>query len=68
MAGLKSLNIADPWAWLSTLARVESLQVLMAFAVCVMLSWVIVWGIRKALAWKYSLHGSGWRQNICGSQ
>jgi small-conductance mechanosensitive channel len=50
MAGLKSLNIADPWAWLSTLARVESLQVLMAFAVCVMLSWVIVWGIRKAFA------------------
>jgi small-conductance mechanosensitive channel len=50
MAGLKSLNIADPLAWLSALARAESLQVLLAFAVCIMLSWVIVWGIRKAFA------------------
>ncbi|PIT82629.1 mechanosensitive ion channel family protein [Limnohabitans sp. 15K] len=50
MAGLKSLNIADPLAWLSALARAESLQVLMAFAVCVVLSWVMVWGIRKTFA------------------
>jgi small-conductance mechanosensitive channel len=50
MAGLKTLNIADPLAWLSALVRAESLQVLMAFAVCVVLSWVIVWGIRKAFA------------------
>jgi small-conductance mechanosensitive channel len=50
MAGLKSLNIADPLAWLSALARAESLQVLMAFAVCVLLSWAIVWGIRKAFS------------------
>ncbi len=32
MAGMKSLNIADPLAWLGALARAESLQVLMAFA------------------------------------
>jgi small-conductance mechanosensitive channel len=32
------------------LARAESLQVLMAFAVCVLCSWVIVWGIRKLFA------------------
>jgi small-conductance mechanosensitive channel len=50
MAGLKSLNIADPLAWLSALARAESLQVLVAFAVCVVLAWVIVWGIRKVFA------------------
>jgi small-conductance mechanosensitive channel len=50
MAGLKSLSLADPLAWLSALVRAESLQVLMAFAVCVLLSWVIVWGIRKAFA------------------
>jgi small-conductance mechanosensitive channel len=50
MAGLKSLNIADPLAWLSALARAESLQVLMAFGVCVVLAWLMVWGIRKAFA------------------
>ncbi len=50
MAGLKSLNIADPLAWLSALARAESLQVLLAFAVCIVLSWGIVWAIRKAFA------------------
>jgi small-conductance mechanosensitive channel len=50
MAGMKSLNIADPMAWLGALARAESLQVLMAFAVCVLCSWVIVWGIRKIFA------------------
>lgn len=48
MANMKSLNITDPLTWLSALARAESLQVLMAFAVCVLLSWVTVWGIRKA--------------------
>jgi small-conductance mechanosensitive channel len=48
MAGLKSLNLADPLAWLNTLARAESLQVLMAFAVCVVLAWVMVWSIRRA--------------------
>ncbi len=50
MAGLKSLNIADPSAWLSALARAESLRVLLAFAVCVLCAWVIVWGIRKKFA------------------
>ena len=50
MAGLKSLNIADPLAWLSALARAESLQVLTAFAICVLLAWLTVWGIRKAFA------------------
>ena len=50
MASLKSLSIADPLAWLSALARAESRQVLVAFAVCVVLSWLIVWGIRKTFA------------------
>jgi len=38
MANMKSLIIADPLAWLSALARAESLQVLLAFAVCVVLA------------------------------
>jgi len=50
MAGLRSLNIADPLAWLHGLVRAESLQVLMVFAVCVVLAWLIVWSIRKAFA------------------
>jgi small-conductance mechanosensitive channel len=50
VAGLKSLTIADPSAWLSALVRAESLQVLMAFALCVALSWLIAWSTRKAFA------------------
>ena len=50
MAGMKSLHIADPLAWLETLARAESLQVLAAFAGSVALSWLVVWGVRKAFA------------------
>jgi small-conductance mechanosensitive channel len=50
MAGMKSVHIADPLAWLETLARAESLPVLAAFAVCVALSWLLVWGVRKAFA------------------
>lgn len=49
MANLKSLHIADPLAWLDTLARAESLQVLGAFAVCVALAWLLVWGVRRVL-------------------
>lgn len=50
MANLKSLHIADPLAWLDTLARAESLQVLGAFAVCVALAWLLVWGVRRVFA------------------
>lgn len=50
MAGLRSLNIADPLTWLHGLVRAESLQVLVAFAVCVVLAWLIAWGIRQAFA------------------
>lgn len=50
MAGLKNLHIADPQAWLETLVRAESLPVLAAFAGCVALSWLLVWGVRKAFA------------------
>lgn len=50
MASVKSLHIADPMAWLDTLATAESLQVLGAFAVCVALAWLAVWGVRQAFA------------------
>ncbi len=43
MASVKSLHIADPLAWLDTLATADSLQVLGAFGVCIALAWVAVW-------------------------
>ncbi|PUE55003.1 mechanosensitive ion channel protein [Limnohabitans sp. 2KL-17] len=50
MANMKSLNIADPLAWLDALVRAESIQVLAAFAVCVALAWLAVWLVRQAFA------------------
>lgn len=50
MASMKSLFVSDPLAWLETLAHAESLQVLLAFAVCVVLSWCVVFGVRRAFA------------------
>ena len=44
-----SVRIADPLAWLDSLARAESLQVLLAFAACVALSALAVWLLRKAM-------------------
>jgi len=42
-------QIADPLAWLDSLARAESLLVLGAFAACVALAALAVWLLRKAL-------------------
>jgi small-conductance mechanosensitive channel len=50
MENMKSLNIADPLAWLDALVRAESIQVLAAFAVCVALAWFAVWLVRQAFA------------------
>ena len=50
MANMKSLNIADPLAWLDALVRAESIQVLAAFAVCVALAWLAVWLVRQAFS------------------
>ena len=50
MANMKSLNIADPLAWLDALVRAESIQVLAAFAVCVAMAWLAVWLVRQAFA------------------
>jgi small-conductance mechanosensitive channel len=44
------VQITDPLAWIDSLARPESLQVLLAFAACVALSALAVWLLRKALA------------------
>jgi len=48
MATMKSLHIADPLAWAEALGRAESLQVMLAFATCAALAWLLVWLLRQA--------------------
>jgi len=52
MAALKAhaAQISDPLAWIDSLARAESLQVLVAFGACVGLAALLVWLLRKVLA------------------
>jgi len=50
MASMKTVHIADPLAWLNSLASAESFQVLAAFAACIALAWLFVWSIRRAFA------------------
>ena len=45
-----AVQIADPLAWLDSLARAESLQVLGAFAASVAIAALAVWLLRKAMA------------------
>jgi small-conductance mechanosensitive channel len=49
MASLKSTRIADPLAWLDSLAQPDSLVVLAVFAASVALAWCVVWGARRVL-------------------
>jgi len=48
MANLKNVKIADPLAWLDSLAQPESLVALAAFVACVLLAWCMVWLVRRA--------------------
>ncbi len=50
MVNTKTLHMADPQTWLAALLRAESLQVLALVALCVALSWLLVWGTRRAFA------------------
>ena len=47
MANLKTPRIADPLDWLDALARPETVQVLVAFAGCVLLAWLATWAVRR---------------------
>ena len=49
MADLKSVRIADPLAWLDSLARPDSLIALGVFAASVLLAWCVVWLVRRSL-------------------
>jgi small-conductance mechanosensitive channel len=52
MANLKNMQIADPLAWLDSLARPESLVALASFAASVLLAWLVVWLVRRS--WRES--------------
>lgn len=44
-----SAQLDDPLAWVDSLTQPESLLVLGAFGVCLLLSWGLTWGLRRAL-------------------
>jgi hypothetical protein len=47
MAGMSNMAVIDPMGLLLGLARPESLMALGAFAVCLVLAWLMVWGVRR---------------------
>ncbi|MFM7001160.1 MAG: mechanosensitive ion channel family protein [Limnohabitans sp.] len=49
MVNMKSVQLADPIAWLQSLVRSESLMAVAAFAVSISLAWLMVWGLRRLL-------------------
>jgi small-conductance mechanosensitive channel len=49
MAELSNWSLAEAMAWLSLLARSESLWVLMALVICLALSWLMVWSVRRVV-------------------
>ncbi|TXI63697.1 MAG: mechanosensitive ion channel [Limnohabitans sp.] len=52
MANLKNVHIADPLAWIDSLARPDSLVALAAFVGSVVLAWCVVWLVRRT--WRES--------------
>ena len=49
MANVRTPQIADPLGWLDALVRPDSLVALAAFAICLLLAWCVVWGLRRAV-------------------
>jgi len=49
MANMKTVQMSDPMAWVDALLRAESLPVIAAFALSVLLAWLMVWGLRCLL-------------------
>lgn len=47
MASLKNMQITDPLAWLDSLVQPSSLLALSTFVMCVLLAWLVVWGMRR---------------------
>jgi len=49
VANVRTPQIADPLGWLDALVRPDSLVALAAFAICLLLAWCVVWGLRRAV-------------------
>lgn len=49
MAELSKWSLAEVTAWLAQLLGPDSLWVLLALAVCLALSWLMVWGLRRVV-------------------
>lgn len=47
MAGMSNMAVVDPMGLLLALARPESLMALGAFAACLVLAWLMAWGVRR---------------------
>ena len=47
MAGMSNMAVVDPMGLLLALARPESLMALGAFAACLVLAWLMTWGVRR---------------------
>ena len=50
MAGMKTAAVVDPMTWVYALVSPESVMALGAFALCLMLSWLLVWGVRRVFS------------------
>ena len=50
MAGMSNMAVIDPVGMVHALARPESLMALGAFAACLVLAWLMVWGVRRVFS------------------
>jgi len=50
MAGVSNTAVVDPMSLVVALARPESLMALGAFAACLVLAWLMVWGVRRVFS------------------
>jgi len=50
MAGVNTTAVVDPLGLVQGLARPESVWALAAFAACVVLAWLMVWGVRRVFS------------------
>ena len=50
MAGMSSMAVVDPMGLLIALARPESLMALGAFAACLVLAWLMTWGVQRVFS------------------
>ncbi len=50
MAGMSNMAVAHPMAWAEAIYRLESLLALGAFAGCLVLAWLMTWGVRRVFS------------------